>query len=170
MKLLVALLVILALGALVGFGSSVKTRSGTDEQAIRALYARYSVDAEARNLDAIMSYYAPGKTLVAFDAYPPRRYVGVAAYRKSYAGFFVAYPGPLTSKVSDLHVSAAGSFAYAFGVDRWVATAKNGQKQTAVFRFTDVLRKTGGKWLIVHEHLSFPVDPVTGRADFLSKP
>ena len=39
-----------------------------------------------------------------------------------------------------------------------------------VFRFTDVLRKMNGKWLIVHEHLSFPVDPETGKADFLSKP
>ncbi len=34
----------------------------------------------------------------------------------------------------------------------------------------DVLEKRNGKWLIVHEHISFPVDPESGKADFLSKP
>ncbi len=37
-------------------------------------------------------------------------------------------------------------------------------------RVTDVLRKTNGRWLIIHEHASFPVDMAIGKADFLSKP
>ena len=51
-----------------------------------------------------------------------------------------------------------------------MVTDKDGKAFTLVFRFTDVLRKMNGKWLIVHEHLSFPVDPETGKADFFSKP
>jgi hypothetical protein len=35
---------------------------------------------------------------------------------------------------------------------------------------TDVYRKIKGKWLIVQEHVSFPVDLATGKADLLSKP
>jgi ketosteroid isomerase-like protein len=35
---------------------------------------------------------------------------------------------------------------------------------------TDVYRKIHGKWLIFHEHVSFPVDLATGQADVLSKP
>jgi ketosteroid isomerase-like protein len=38
------------------------------------------------------------------------------------------------------------------------------------FRVTDVLRKAKGKWLIVHEHVSVPVDLATGKADLASKP
>jgi ketosteroid isomerase-like protein len=38
------------------------------------------------------------------------------------------------------------------------------------FRLTDVLRKVKGKWLIVHEHVSVPVDVATGKADLTSKP
>ena len=38
------------------------------------------------------------------------------------------------------------------------------------FRLTDRLKKIKGKWLIVHEHGSFPVDLATGKADLLSKP
>ncbi|HEV7785554.1 MAG TPA: nuclear transport factor 2 family protein, partial [Thermoanaerobaculia bacterium] len=59
---------------------------------------------------------------------------------------------------------------YARGIDRWVITGKDGKPLEVVFRFTDVLKKIDGKWLIVHEHLSVPVDPATGQADFLSKP
>jgi ketosteroid isomerase-like protein len=37
-------------------------------------------------------------------------------------------------------------------------------------RLTDVLREINGKWLIVHEHVSVPVDVATGKADLTSKP
>jgi len=37
-------------------------------------------------------------------------------------------------------------------------------------RVTDVYRKIDGKWLIVHEHVSVPVDIKTGQGDLQSKP
>jgi len=37
-------------------------------------------------------------------------------------------------------------------------------------RVTDVYRKTGGRWKIVQEHVSVPVDFATGKPDMLSKP
>jgi uncharacterized protein (TIGR02246 family) len=141
-----------------------------DEKDIRALLERFSAAVKARDVNAIMAFYAPGNTLVAFDAFPPRKYVGSASYRKSYEGFFAAFPGPVTSQVVDLRIDISGAMANTFGIDRWVATGSDGKPMTVFFRFTDVLRKIDGKWLIVHEHLSVPVDPVTGQADFLSKP
>jgi hypothetical protein len=33
-----------------------------------------------------------------------------------------------------------------------------------------VYGKVDGRWLIVHQHLSFPVDLDTGKPDFTSKP
>jgi ketosteroid isomerase-like protein len=39
-----------------------------------------------------------------------------------------------------------------------------------VIRTTDCLKKIKGKWLIVHEHNSVPVDLATGKGDLLSKP
>jgi ketosteroid isomerase-like protein len=120
------------------------------------------------NLDGIMAVYAPD--VVAFDAFPPRKYVGVAAYRKDYEEFFAAYPGPVSSQVSDLTTTVAGSVAYAYGVDLWRATDTQKKTTDMTFRFTDILWKKRGKWFIVHEHVSFPVDPSTGAADFASKP
>ena len=69
-----------------------------------------------------------------------------------------------------IRITTAGALGLAYGIDRWVVTGKDGQQVEFVFRFTDAFRKTDGKWLVIHEHLSFPVDPVTGKADLLSKP
>ena len=53
---------------------------------------------------------------------------------------------------------------------RMVGTTKDGSKAEMNFRLTDCLKKIKGKWLIIHEHVSFPVDLATGKADVLSKP
>ena len=37
-------------------------------------------------------------------------------------------------------------------------------------RVSDVYRKIGGKWLIVQEHVSVPVDLATAKPDMMSKP
>jgi ketosteroid isomerase-like protein len=151
-------------------GAEVRTSAtSTDEQTIRALDDRYSAAVASKDVKTMMSIYAPSERLVVFDAFLPRQYVGLAAVRKDYEDFFGAFPGPAKSAVSDLNITAAGAMAYAYGVDRWVVTAKDGTTTELVFRFTDVPHKAKGRWLIVHEHISFPVDPATGTADYLSK-
>jgi uncharacterized protein (TIGR02246 family) len=144
--------------------------ASADENAIRAVYERYSAAVAARDVDRIMSFYSPGPELLLFDAFPPRQFVGPAAVRKDYEDFFAAFPGPARSKVSDLRITVKPPLAYATGIDAWSVTGADGKATDMVFRFTDVLEKRNGKWLIVHEHISFPVDPESGKADFLSKP
>lgn len=154
--------------ALTGAGLYSRTSGSADEQAIRALYGRFPAAIAAKDLDAVMSLYTAD--VVAFDAFPPRQYTGAAAYRRDYEAFFAEFPGPAKSEIADLHIEVAGSVAFAYGIDRWTVTGKDGQPVAMVFRFTDVFRKTHGKWLIAHEHLSFPVDAATGKADFSSSP
>lgn len=144
--------------------------TAADEQAIQALYDQFSVAVKARNVDAIMALYAPDPDLVAFDAFPPRQYRGASGYRKAYEGFFAAYPGPVTPEISELQITTNGTLAFTSSIDRWVATGADGKQAEIVFRATNGLRKIEGKWLIAHEHVSVPVDPVTGQADFLAKP
>ncbi|MBI4543291.1 MAG: SgcJ/EcaC family oxidoreductase [Gemmatimonadetes bacterium] len=155
-----------------GFSCAREQRSAGpgDEQAIRELYDRYEAAVEARDVDAVMALYVPGESLVAFDAFPPRQYQGAAAYRKAYEGFFAAFPGPLTDSVIEMRITASDSLAFAHGVDRWVVTGSDGKPVEMVLRWTNGLRKVDGKWLIAHEHVSVPVDPATGQADFLSNP
>jgi ketosteroid isomerase-like protein len=37
-------------------------------------------------------------------------------------------------------------------------------------RVTDVYKKINGNWLVIHEHVSVPVDLDTGKPDLTSKP
>jgi ketosteroid isomerase-like protein len=162
-------LVLVVFTAIMGVALRVHAQS-TDEAVIKTMYDRYLVALRTKDINAILSLYLPGESLVVFDAVPPRQYVGATAFRKDYEGFFAAFPGPNTGRFDQLHVSAAGTMAYAHSIGTFILRDKGGRKATWVFRLTDVFRKINGKWLIVHEHVSWPVDPVTGKADLLSKP
>lgn len=141
-----------------------------DEKAVRGAYQLYLDALRAKDIDRIMALYVPDESLVVFDAVPPRQYVGAKAFRKDYEGFFATFPGPNSGRFDQLHVVTADSLAYAHSIGTFVLTDKSGKQLTWVFRLTDVFRKINGRWLIVHEHASWPVDPMTGKADFLSKP
>ena len=115
-----------------------------------------------------MAVYA--QDVFVFDVIPPREYPTWGAYKKDWEGLFAEFPGPVTNTVSDLHITVVGSVAYTRSIDDGTLTGKDGSKMHLVVRSTDVLRKSNGKWHIVQEHNSFPVDPTTGKADMLSKP
>jgi ketosteroid isomerase-like protein len=135
---------------------------------IMALEKRYVDAFNAKNVDAIMACYAPGRGLFVFDAVPPREYIGWDAYKKDWEALFAAYPGPVSETMSEANVVVAGSVAYGHNVQTGYFTDKNGSRVNATVRVTDVFRKIKGKWLIVQEHVSFPVDIATGKADLMS--
>jgi ketosteroid isomerase-like protein len=139
-----------------------------DKAAIKAIYDQYNVNFEKKDVNAIMTMYA--LDVFAFDAIPPREYPTWAAYKKDWEGFLSMFPGSATSSIAELNISVAGSVAYTHCVNDFTLTAADGSKTRMVVRITDVLRKRDGKWLIVQEHVSFPVDPATGKADMLSMP
>jgi ketosteroid isomerase-like protein len=145
-------------------------RPTDDKAAIEALEQQYIKGFNAKDVNAIMAIYAPGDQLFVFDAVPPRQYPSWDAYRKDWEELFAAYPGPVTDSMTDLNITVVGPVAYARHVEASQFTRKDGTKVDAVVRVTDVFRKLNGKWLIVQEHVSFPVDIDSGKADLLSKP
>jgi uncharacterized protein (TIGR02246 family) len=139
-----------------------------DKAAVKALYDQFDKAFNKKDVNAIMAFYAPD--VFVFDVAPPRAYTTWAAYKKDWQDLFDAFPGPITVYLSELSITVSGSVAYSHSIDDALLTAKDGSKTHLVVRVTDVLRKRNGKWLIVLEHNSVPVDPVTGKADLLSKP
>jgi ketosteroid isomerase-like protein len=114
---------------------------------------------------------SPTRSLFVFDVVPPRQYVGARAYRKDWEDFFASFSGPVeTFEINDLNVVTNGNLGFSHSIQRVVFTDKDGKKTDITFRLTDVYRKVNGKWLIVHEHVSVPVDLATGKADLSSKP
>lgn len=141
-----------------------------DKAAIEALEARFAAAFNARDVDAIMRVYAPGSGLFVFDVTPPRQHVGWTDYRADWVDTFKSMPPVFHFSISDLTVTVVGPVAYGHSIQSEVFTRKDGSKGSVVVRVTDVYRKIHGRWLIVQEHVSVPVDVVTGKADLLSKP
>lgn len=159
--------------ALVAYGVGLRSyaqKKTNDETEIRALHQRCSSAFNKKDVATIMSCYAPGQQLFVFDAIPPREYPSWEAYKKDWEGLFAAYPGPLHDEISDLKIATDGNLAFSHHIETGYFTRSDGSKMDWVVRVTDAYRKINGKWLIVHEHVSFPVDLETGKADLLAKP
>ena len=137
---------------------------------IKALEDRFIAAVKAKDLDAIMKVYAPGRGLFVFDVVPPRQYVGADAYRKDWKGFLDTFKGPIKFTVSDLSIDAAGKMAYSHSVQHVSGTDTKGKAVDFTVRVTDVYRKMGGDWRVVHEHVSVPVNMDTGKPDMMSSP
>lgn len=141
-----------------------------DKAAIQALEDTYNEGFNSKDVDKIMSVYAPGKQLFVFDVVPPREYKGWDAYKKDFQELISAYPGPWKNTISEQAIHVVGSVAYGHNIQSGEFTGKDGTKVKVVSRTTDIYRKKNGKWLIVEEHNSVPVDLDTMKPDLLSKP
>jgi ketosteroid isomerase-like protein len=82
---------------------------------------------------------------------------------------FAGFKDNPSFEIVDFGMTIDGDVAFTHGAQR--ITVNTGKaRTTVVVRVTDVLRKINGKWLIVQEHVSVPVDLDTMKPDPLSKP
>jgi ketosteroid isomerase-like protein len=150
--------------------SSANDSSANDQAEINASVHRLEAAVNAKDINGIMAYYTPDESLLVFDALPPRQYAGAAAYKKDWEGFLAAYPSTIHAEISDWKTETEGNLAYGHGIFRTNGPDKDGKPLDLTVRVTDVFKKINGKWLVIHEHVSWPVDLATGKADLSSKP
>lgn len=166
-----AALLLLATGA---SGQSVNAAhpktANNDEAKIRALYDRWAKAFEAHDIEAIMAIYAPGDAVVAYDVVAPLQYKGKDAYRKDYLEFLAQYDGPIHVEYRDMRILCSGDVGFIHALERFTGKMKNGQQSDFWLRATSGLRKMNGKWLIVHDHVSVPIDFESGKALLDLKP
>jgi ketosteroid isomerase-like protein len=142
------------------------SKGPSDKAQIDALEKRFAAAFNAKDVNAIMAVYAR-QGLFVFDVTPPREHVGWDDYKKDWEDFLGSVRGPVKFEISDYDVAIVGPVAYGHSVQ---SIHTSGPDQDMVVRVTDVYRKSGGKWRIVQEHVSVPVDLTTGKGDLLSKP
>jgi ketosteroid isomerase-like protein len=140
------------------------------KQKIQQVLDRWERAFEAKDLAGVMSVYAPGDALVAYDVVPPLQYKGAAAYRKDYADFFAQVDGPLKVEDVDEHVMVSRDLALAYGLEHLTGRLKDGTPLDTWLRYSDGLRRINDRWLVVHEHVSVPADLATGKARLDLKP
>jgi ketosteroid isomerase-like protein len=167
---------LLIITALMVFGAAVyvlvlRADAKTDDKAeIAALEHHLISSINAKDLDGVMLVYVPDDSLFVFDVIPPRQYVGASAYREDWKGVLASFNGPIIAEVSDLRITSSNNLGFAHSIQHITGTDRSGKNIDWTFRVTDCYRKIKGKWLIVHEHYSVPVDLQTAKADLMSKP
>lgn len=139
-----------------------------NEAQIRELIDGFVKAIRAKDMNGVMSVFAP--EVVSFDLGPPLEHGGGEEFRKRWQELFDAYQGPIDYEVRELSIMAGDDVAFSHSLNRIGGTMKNDQKSDRWLRWTAGYRKTNGKWLIVHEQVSVPVDVRSGKAMLDLKP
>ena len=115
----------------------------------------------AMDVERVKNMYATEVT--SFDVEPPLQHLGVEAKLHNWNGVFAAFKPPLGYEVRDLEVLVSGSLAVAHCLNRLSGTTKSGHDTGMWVRSTICLEKMDGRWMIVHDHVSVPLDVASGR-------
>jgi uncharacterized protein (TIGR02246 family) len=128
------------------------------EAHIRALIERWANAVQHHDLETILADHATN--LLMFDVPPPNELNGIEAYRASWAPFFEHFEHGGVFAIERLDVTAGDRVAFATALLRCGTQEELEKNPTARLRLTVGLRKEHGRWIIAHEHHSFPYKPV----------
>jgi ketosteroid isomerase-like protein len=123
--------------------------------------------AAAQDADGVTRTWA--NNVVWYDLAPPPELDGKAAAVKETVAQFKAITN-LRTKILRMSVGASGDLGYAFSTQEFISDLKQGGPGLDfIFRETDIFRKKAGKWRLIHQHLSVPVNMATGKAVITNK-
>lgn len=126
----------------------------------KALMAAVLVPFSNGNPDAAAPFYDKSAKDVFFDA-APLQYQGWQEYAAGVKQVLAEFSTFKLTLRDDAVVHSSGSTAWATATFAMDGKMKNGNKVSQVGRWTCIWQKKGSKWLIVHEHVSFPWAPET---------
>jgi ketosteroid isomerase-like protein len=163
MKISIRIVSVLVIALMLSVASSVsaQTRKAPAKTALeaefRAMIAEYYTAWSTLNPDKAAKYYAKDADIVFYDV-APLKYNSWTEYR---AGVIKAFTEPMASgKLTpndDLKVSHRGTIVWTTVTFHLSAKPKAGGEMELDCRHTAIWEKRGGKWLIVHEHVSAPL-------------
>ena len=131
--------------------------SSDDEAQIRALITGWAAAVHRGDLAGVIADHA--QDLVMFDEPPPHQGIrGLAAYRAAWPPFFAWQAQGACFDIESLDITAGSDVAYAHALVRCATPEELDQHPGFRLRLTFGLRKERGRWLVAHEHHSFPHD------------
>jgi ketosteroid isomerase-like protein len=139
-----------------------------DAAAIRASIDRFVAAIRAKDIDGVMSIFAAD--VVSYDLAPPLQHGGGEVFKEHWRALFGAYEGAIDYEIRDLHIGVSNDVAFTYSLNRTAGLLKSGQRSERWLRWTACFRKRGRDWLVVHEHVSVPVDLKNDRAVVDLKP
>ena len=129
----------------------------TDEQAVHDLIERWIEAINRHDLDGVLADHTDD--VVMYDVPPPYGGVrGIDAYRETWPQFFEWLRSGAVFELKSLDVVAGDEVAFAYALLRCGKPEDFEGKPDYRLRMTIGLRKVDGRWVIAHEHHSFPHD------------
>lgn len=127
----------------------------TDEQQIRTLIEAWAAAVHGGDLDGVLA--AHSDDIVMFDVPPPYDGVrGIDAYRETWPPFFEWQAAGASFDIESLEITAGDDIAYAHALLRCGTQQELTDNPANRLRLTLGLRKERGRWVVAHEHHSFP--------------
>jgi len=128
----------------------------TDEDLIRQLVERWARAVHVGDLDGVVTDHADD--VVMFDVPPPDDGVrGIDAYREVWPPFFEWQRQGAVFDLVELAVTAGGDVAFAVALLRCGTPEELAADPARRLRLTLGLRRQDGRWIVAHEHHSFPL-------------
>jgi uncharacterized protein (TIGR02246 family) len=131
------------------------------ENEVKALLDGWSDATRARDIDRLMSLYAPDA--IYFDLVAPLRFTGAPEIRRNFLRWFDSWQSAIGVEIRELNILVSGDVAAAFMLHRTSGTLKDGREVDYWVRATVCSQRSDQGWLIKHEHISVPVDLKSGR-------
>jgi uncharacterized protein (TIGR02246 family) len=126
-----------------------------DVAQIRTLIEKWAKAVHIGDLDGVLADHATD--IVMFDVPPPEDGVrGIEAYRETWPGFFEWQREGAVFEIVSLDVIAGEDVAYAYAFLRCGTPEELASDPNNRLRLTLGLRKLDGRWVVAHEHHSFP--------------
>jgi uncharacterized protein (TIGR02246 family) len=129
------------------------TTSTRDEAPIRACIDAVAQAIRVKDVNALMAHYTPDTII--FDLMPLQT-LGIDAYRRNFEAWFGSVEGPIEFEIHDLRIATRDDVAFGHYTSGISCRRKTGAQTEYRVRVSVGLRKVGGDWLIVHEHVSLP--------------
>ena len=132
----------------------MSTEQRASESAIRALIERWATAVHAGDLDGVLADHT--EDIQMFDVPPPNEVRGIEAYHETWPPFFRWLSQGAVFELETLEVTAGDEVAFATALLRCGTHEGLKKDPDTRLRLTLGLRKEGGRWVVLHEHHSFP--------------
>jgi uncharacterized protein (TIGR02246 family) len=140
----------------------------TGEAEIRAAIKGWAKALRAKDINALMTNYAPD--VLSFDVVNPLQRQGRDEAKKRAEEWIASWQGPIECEISNLSITAGNDVAFSHHLSHFSGKRLDGGKIDMWIRATLCYRKIDGKWMVTHEHVSVPFDPESGQASLDLKP
>jgi len=129
--------------------------TANDEQ-IRSLIEKWATAVHAGDMEGVLEEH--DDDILMFDVPPPDDGVrGIEAYRATWPPFFEWQRQGAVFEIVSLDITAGDDVAFAHALLRCGTPEELAKHPEQRLRLTVGLRKKGGRWVVSHEHHSFPL-------------